>query len=176
MGRPAGAPASLAFLRQSGFGPPSASSGVRSWREWPAGEPVMSWLPGAGADGTTIGGYLCTCDDCAGSDIRVSAGGEVVPVTRALLLDAGGADRDVEPEQVDLGQIGDQRLLWIDVGGGEEAERLARVLEPLGLPSRTLRYVVEPLGQPRLDAYGEAMHVAVTGLRPVGGGGTRRSS
>jgi magnesium transporter len=100
----------------------------------------------------------------------VSAGGEVVSAARVLLLDADGADRDVELEQVDLGQIGDQRLLWIDLGGGEEAERLARVLEPLGLPSRTLRYVVEPLGRPRLDAYGEAMHVEVTGLRPVGEG------
>jgi len=82
-----------------------------------------------------------------------------------LVLDADGVDQEIALGEVDLEQLGEQRLLWIDVDLSNDDAQVGELLEKLGVSQKTLRYVLEPLGRPRLDEYGELMHIEVSGLR-----------
>lgn len=56
-------------------------------------------------------------------------------------------------------------MLWIDIVGRPEDERVAAALAGLGVRRRTLPHVLQPIGRARLDENGTILHLEVTGLR-----------
>ena len=77
----------------------------------------------------------------------------------SYLYDAEGRDQKVDLSAETLTQIGDQRLLWIDVDTRDPAE-LRQVAEAVGLNGESLADLIHPRGS-RLHNYGNHIHLAV---------------
>ncbi len=89
-------------------------------------------------------------------------------VTR--LFDADGDDREVELDASTIKRLSDRRLLWVDVSGddGGEVQTVAKLFD---LEPQSLRNLLEPIGQPRLDVLHTYFEVNVVAFaddeRPV---------
>jgi len=84
---------------------------------------------------------------------------------RAMLYDADGCDRQVEPSADLLGTLTDRQLLWVDVHGGAEDDELASACEALGLPTGAIALTKDPQhsrGLRKCDAF---LYAGVSALR-----------
>jgi Mg2+ and Co2+ transporter CorA len=86
---------------------------------------------------------------------------------RAYLFDADGRDRVVELTAEVVRGLGERQLLWVDVAG-RDAAALTAVGERLHLHRASLRTLLDPIGRPRLDNYGDYFQVNVAAARPAG--------
>jgi len=77
----------------------------------------------------------------------------------SYLYDAKGRDQQVELSAETLTQIGEERLLWIDVSSRDPAE-LKQVADVIGLGEDILRDLTRPVGA-RLHNYGAHIQLAV---------------
>jgi magnesium transporter len=77
------------------------------------------------------------------------------------LFDAQGDDTVVDIGEV--GELGDNQLLWIDLVAPAEEEVVA-LLDRLGARRDAQPYLLHPTGRPRADDYGEILHLEVTAL------------
>jgi magnesium/cobalt transport protein CorA len=69
---------------------------------------------------------------------------------RAYLYDAEGSDREVELSRSVVEHVGDQELLWVDVGEGPQAA--ADVSEWFGIGKEQLERASRPRARPELEA------------------------
>ena len=81
------------------------------------------------------------------------------PGVRAFYYDAHGRDRELPLEEVDPKQLGDDKLLWIDVAEARD-ETLAHLQKVLDVPAETLR-APNPTGRPQLQNHGSFYQFAV---------------
>ena len=82
-------------------------------------------------------------------------------VTR--LFDAEGADREVKLEASLVKGLTDRQLLWVDVSGDDPGE-LRRIAELFALEGQSMRNLLQPIGQPRLDVLERYFEVNVVAL------------
>jgi magnesium transporter len=83
---------------------------------------------------------------------------------RAFLYDADGTDREVEL-QAELPALSDRQLLWIDVTGHDRAE-IERVGRAVHLHRESVKNLLDPIGRPRLDHFGNYFQVNVIAIEP----------
>ncbi len=85
-----------------------------------------------------------------------------------LLYDADGADRDAALEQIDIGRLRDQQLLWIDVDCNDDA-LIDRIGTRLGLPTDAIAALQQLDSTPSLSNHGNCFHVQVLAVSHEGG-------
>ncbi len=92
------------------------------------------------------------------------------PAGRAqvTLYDADGADRAVDVDQIDIGRLQEQQLLWIDVESDDSAliDELGRRLD---LPADAIAALQNMESTPRVDNYGDCFHLQVVAVEHEGG-------
>lgn len=84
-----------------------------------------------------------------------------------ILYDADGADRDVGLEQIDVGRLQDQQLLWIDVECND-ADLLDDIGRRLRLPAGAIAALQRMDSTPALENYGECFHLQVVAVEHEG--------
>ncbi len=85
---------------------------------------------------------------------------------RAYLFDADGTDREVELDGEVVSALNDRHVLWVDVIGQEEPE-VTQVASLLHLHRESVTNLLNPIGRPRLDNYGEYFQVNVVAVKEV---------
>ena len=87
---------------------------------------------------------------------------------RALLFDADGRDRAIEPDEIDLEAVEDRQLAWIDIdldaGGGLES-----VADALKLTDRDIERIGADTGRARVVQSADRLHITLEALEPDGG-------
>ncbi|HUP27018.1 MAG TPA: CorA family divalent cation transporter [Chloroflexia bacterium] len=83
---------------------------------------------------------------------------------RAYLFDADGQDQEVQVSESLISNLSQRHILWIDVEGHDEQE-LTEVGRLIHLHRQSLRNLLNPIGRPRLDIYGEYFQVNVVAIR-----------
>ncbi|WP_425148600.1 CorA family divalent cation transporter [Deinococcus sp.] len=91
---------------------------------------------------------------------------------RAFLYDADGTDCAVELHKDSLASLSDRQLLWIDVSGQDRAE-IERVGASVKLHRESIKNLLDPIGRPRLDQFGEYFQVNVVAIEPGNNAGFR---
>jgi magnesium transporter len=90
-------------------------------------------------------------------------------VIRAYLYDADGVDRERGLDALDVAELGEGHLLWVDVDAGEREEvRAAGTL--LGLDEETIAALPDGARAPALFVHQEYFHIAVTEVQNGEGG------
>lgn len=84
------------------------------------------------------------------------------------LYDAEGWDRTIALEQVEVGQLQEQQLLWVDIEGDDPAliERLAAQMQ---LPADVVALLNSPGSAPLLRNFGSCFYVGAVAVRHEGG-------
>lgn len=85
---------------------------------------------------------------------------------RAYLYDADGTDRAVDLQDGTLSSLSDRQLLWIDVIGKNQAE-IESVGATVHLHRESIKNLLNPIGRPRLDQFGEYFQVNVVAIEPA---------
>lgn len=75
-----------------------------------------------------------------------------------ILYDADGADRDVGLEQIDVGHLQDQQLLWIDVEC-DDADLVDEIGRRLKLPADAIAALQRMDSTPYVENYGDCFHL-----------------
>lgn len=84
---------------------------------------------------------------------------------RAYLYDADGTDHEIDLTN-GLPALSGRQLLWIDVVGAERAE-IEQVGRLVHLHRESVRTLLNPIGRPRLDQFGEYFQVNVVAIEPA---------
>lgn len=84
-----------------------------------------------------------------------------------ILYDADGADRDVGLEQIDVGRLQDQQLLWIDVEC-DDADLVNSIGRRLGLPAAAIAALQRMDTTPYVENYGECFHLQAVAVEHEG--------
>jgi magnesium transporter len=79
---------------------------------------------------------------------------------RAYLYDAEGVDQEYQLDALDVAELGEGRLLWVDVDAVEDEVRAAAKL--FGLEEETVTALLEEALAPALYVHQEYFHVTVT--------------
>jgi Mg2+ and Co2+ transporter CorA len=82
---------------------------------------------------------------------------------RALLFDAEGQDREVEPGSTDVAGLGERQLLWVGAQGEQPAE-LDALIRQVGIQGQMAQSLVELDRRPRVDLFGDTVAIVVTTL------------
>ena len=75
-----------------------------------------------------------------------------------ILYDANGSDRDIGLEQIDVGRLKDQQLLWIDIEC-DDPGLAADIGRRLGLPPAAIHALQHLDSTPYVENYGDCFHV-----------------
>ena len=79
------------------------------------------------------------------------------------LFDADGTDQAVDVDSTPLDQLTDRQLLWVDIEGTDERE-LRAVTDALGVAPESVRTLLGPDREPRLDFVGDYFEITVVAL------------
>jgi Mg2+ and Co2+ transporter CorA len=82
---------------------------------------------------------------------------------RAILFDAEGEDREVDAAALGDRDIGERRLLWIDVDVSD-GDAVGRIADRLGLDPASAERLQAPPSRPHLDDFDESFHLNVRTL------------
>lgn len=85
---------------------------------------------------------------------------------RAYLFDADGTDREAELDEKLVEGLTDRQLLWVDVTSWDQAE-LNHISSLLHLHRESVKNLLNPIGRPRLDNYGQYFQVNVVAVSEV---------
>ena len=88
---------------------------------------------------------------------------------RAFLYDADGSDRPVDLRDQRLQDLTDRQLLWIDVTGQDRGE-IELVGRTVHLHRESIKTLLNPIGRPRLDVFGDYFQVNVVAIEPAQAG------
>ena len=102
------------------------------------------------------------CRDRGGRS-GVARPGQLSPVA-ARLFDADGHDRRIELANVDVGDLGDRQLLWLDVDRENDDEALSTVADILDLPPTVLDRLSKEPGRANLSRTQERLHLTLETL------------
>lgn len=84
---------------------------------------------------------------------------------RAFLYDADGTDRPVDLHDQVLHSLNDRQLLWIDVTGQDRSE-IELIGATVHLHRESIKTLLNPIGRPRLDIFGDYFQVNVVAIEP----------
>ena len=87
---------------------------------------------------------------------------------KAYLYDAAGADEEVSPDDVDIRNLKERQLLWINVMERDE-ETLRRVAEAVNLEGVPVRKVMRSEDRPRIENYEKFFRFSISSVRSEGG-------
>ncbi len=76
------------------------------------------------------------------------------------LYDADGLDREVQLSRDVVEKLGEKQLLWVDISEFQESE-VREVGALLGLPEQAIQSLLQPIRRPRLDNYGDFLHINI---------------
>ena len=85
---------------------------------------------------------------------------------RAFLYDADGTDRAVDLHDHSLQGLTERQLLWIDVTGQDRGE-IELVGRTVHLHRESIKTLLNPIGRPRLDVFGDYFQVNVVAIEPA---------
>ena len=85
---------------------------------------------------------------------------------RAFLYDADGTDRAVDLHDHSLQGLTERQLLWIDVTGKDRTE-IEQVGAAVHLHRESIKTLLNPIGRPRLDMFGDYFQVNVVAIEPA---------
>jgi magnesium transporter len=85
---------------------------------------------------------------------------------RAYLYDADGSDRAVDLHDRVMSDLNDRQLLWIDVTGQDRNE-IEQVGAAVHLHRESIKTLLNPIGRPRLDQFGDYFQVNVVAIEPT---------
>ncbi|WP_189093729.1 magnesium transporter CorA family protein [Deinococcus ruber] len=88
---------------------------------------------------------------------------------RAYLYDADGSDHPITLQDDVLQHLTERQLLWIDVTGQDPAE-IEQVGAVVHLHRESIRTLLNPIGRPRLDIFGEYFQVNVVAIEAASHG------
>lgn len=84
-----------------------------------------------------------------------------------ILYDADGPDRDLGLEQIDIGHLQDQQLLWIDMEC-DDADLVEAVGRRLGLPAEAIAALQRMDSTPHVENYGDCFHLQAVAVKHEG--------
>ncbi len=84
-----------------------------------------------------------------------------------VLYDADGADRDLGLEQIDVGHLQDQQLLWIDVEC-DDAGLVDEIGRRLGLPAEAIAALQRMESTPYVENFGDCFHLQAVAVEHEG--------
>lgn len=84
-----------------------------------------------------------------------------------VLYDADGSDRDVSVDQIEVGRLQDQQLLWIDVGS-DDTGLIDDIGARLALPRDAIEALKRMDTTPGVDNYGDCFHVQAVAVHHEG--------
>lgn len=84
-----------------------------------------------------------------------------------ILYDADGADRDLGLEQIDVGHLQDQQLLWIDVECDDD-DLVEAIGRRLGLPAEAIAALQRMDSTPYVENYGTCFHLQAVAVEHEG--------
>jgi len=87
--------------------------------------------------------------------------------THVVLYDADGADREIGLEQIDVGHLQDQQLLWIDVECND-AGLVEEIGRRLGLPAAAIAALQRMESTPYVENFGDCFHLQAVAVEHEG--------
>lgn len=84
-----------------------------------------------------------------------------------ILYDADGTDRDVGLEQIDVRQLQEQQLLWVDVEC-DDADLVDQIGRRLGLPADAIAALQRMDSTPYVENYGDCFHLQTVAVEHEG--------
>jgi magnesium transporter len=83
---------------------------------------------------------------------------------KAYLYDAAGEDVEVQPEDVDVNNLKERQLLWVNVMERDD-ETLRRVAEAVKLEDLPIHSVTRSEARPRIENYGHFFRFSISSVR-----------
>src|SRR5688500_17501837 len=80
---------------------------------------------------------------------------------RIRLFDADKTDKDLSFDEAMKARLSSRQLLWIDVEGDLQADRLRAMVERFGFDAATERALAKPSNKPHVQLHGQHFHLWV---------------